>query len=40
MTEPEATTDASKKIGAISKEAVHQICSGQVNIILFHFLFD
>ncbi|XP_033219064.1 mismatch repair endonuclease PMS2 [Belonocnema kinseyi] len=30
MTEPEATTDASKKIGAISKEAVHQICSGQV----------
>ncbi|XP_043466753.1 mismatch repair endonuclease PMS2-like [Leptopilina heterotoma] len=28
--EPQSTTDASKKIKSINKEAVHQICSGQV----------
>ena len=31
MSDPEPTADASKKIGVISKEAVHQICSGQVS---------
>ena len=30
MDEPVATTDDSKKIAAINKEAVHRICSGQV----------
>ncbi|XP_012284859.1 mismatch repair endonuclease PMS2 [Orussus abietinus] len=30
MTEPTVTTEISKKINAISKEAVHHICSGQV----------
>lgn len=34
MDEPESTTVASKKIRTINKEAVHQICSGQVNKIL------
>lgn len=35
--EPEATTDISKKIKTISKEAIHQICSGQVKIICINF---
>ncbi|XP_076235693.1 mismatch repair endonuclease PMS2 [Calliopsis andreniformis] len=30
MTEPIATTEKSKKISAINKQAIHQICSGQV----------
>ncbi|XP_076650678.1 mismatch repair endonuclease PMS2 [Halictus rubicundus] len=30
MSEPTATTEKSKKINAISKQTVHQICSGQV----------
>ncbi|KAI4497850.1 hypothetical protein M0802_006966 [Mischocyttarus mexicanus] len=32
MSEPIATTEKSKKIGAINKEAIHRICSGQVVI--------
>lgn len=32
VTEPIATSEASKKISAISKETVHHICSGQVRL--------
>lgn len=30
MTEPIATSEKSKKINVISKQTIHQICSGQV----------
>lgn len=45
MTEPNPTTEKSKKINAINKQTIHKICSGQVSkinisvIVLVSFCF-
>lgn len=37
---PEPTKVESKQIKAISKDAVHKICSGQVSFLIFSYSFS